>query len=67
MIRACGADDVALALPRQKFRKRRFQMIDDKPPDLFVSNHLRALHSASPLVVSSCRRPGILIVVDREF
>jgi hypothetical protein len=30
MIRACGADDVALALPRQKFRKRRFQMIDDK-------------------------------------
>ena len=29
MIRACGADDVALALPRRKFRKRRFQMIDD--------------------------------------
>jgi hypothetical protein len=29
MIRACGADDVALALPRRKFKKRRFQMIDD--------------------------------------
>ena len=32
MIRACGADDVVLSLPRRKFRKRRFQMIDDKRP-----------------------------------
>ena len=29
MIRACGADDVALALLRRKFKKRRFQTIDD--------------------------------------
>jgi hypothetical protein len=40
MIRACGADDVALALPRQKFRKRRFQMIDDKPCAIFEQDRI---------------------------
>ena len=38
MIRACGADDVALSLPRRKFKKRRFQMIDDIATDLEGDN-----------------------------